>query len=171
MIFLNPKEILDQLDLKDDMSAAEFGAGSGSFSIPLAKKLDEGLVYAIDVQTEPLSALKGRAKQEGIKNIRVLRSNLEKQKGSSLQSESVDLVVIPNMLFQAEDKGAIISEGSRILKSGGILVIIDWRKGSSKGPEERFSREEAVKASESKGFRIEKEIDAGKYHYCLVFRK
>ncbi|MDP2909842.1 MAG: class I SAM-dependent methyltransferase, partial [bacterium] len=59
-MFLNPKTVLEQLNLKADMAAAEFGCGSGGFTIPLAKKLDEGIIYAIDIQAEPLSALKGR---------------------------------------------------------------------------------------------------------------
>ena len=64
--FLNPEEVLDQLDLKVNMVAAEFGCGSGGFAIPLAKKLDEGLVYAIDIQESPLSALKSMALVENI---------------------------------------------------------------------------------------------------------
>ena len=42
--FLNPEEVLDELDLRSDMVAAEFGCGSGGFAFPLARRLDEGLV-------------------------------------------------------------------------------------------------------------------------------
>jgi cyclopropane fatty-acyl-phospholipid synthase-like methyltransferase len=58
--FLNPEKILDQLDLKADMLAAEFGCGPGNFVIALAKRLDEGLVYGLDIQEEPLSSQKIR---------------------------------------------------------------------------------------------------------------
>ena len=48
------------------MIAADFGCGSGGWAIPLAKKLEEGKVYAIDILEEPLSALRARAKLEKI---------------------------------------------------------------------------------------------------------
>mgnify|MGYP001611054209 FL=1 len=52
--FLNPTEILRQLELKKDMVACDFGSGSGGWAIPLAKILEEGRVYAIDILEEPL---------------------------------------------------------------------------------------------------------------------
>ena len=170
--FLNPDEILDQLSLKSDMIAAEFGCGSGGFAIPLAKRLEEGLVYAIDIQAEPLSALKSRQSLENITNIRIVRSNLEKERGSTLNEEFLDLVLIPNLLFQVDDKGAIIQEAGRILKKGAKLLIIDWLPQASQGPERgRISPDEVKKIAEKFGFELEKEFEAGKYHYVLVFEK
>jgi len=170
--FLNPEEILDELSLRSDMVAAEFGCGSGGFAIPLAKRLEEGLVYAIDIQAEPLSALKSRQSLENITNIRVIRSNLEKAKGSTLNEEFLDLVLIPNLLFQVDDKGAIIQEAGRILKKGAKLLIIDWLPQASQGPERgRISPDEVKKIAEKFGFELEKEFEAGKYHYVLVFEK
>jgi len=170
-MFLSPQKIFEQLDLRDDMVAAEFGCGSGGFAIPLAKRLDEGLVYAVDVQPEPLSALKSLARLNNLKNIRIIRSDLEKEKGSGISPDSLNLAVIPNLLFQAENIDAIISEAMRVLKTGGILALIDWRPESSRGPEKRVSKAEAKSAAEENGFSFVKELDAGKYHYCLIFRK
>jgi len=170
--FLNPEEILDELGLRSDMVAAEFGCGSGGFAVPLAKRLEEGLVYAIDIQAGPLSALKSRQSLENITNIRIIRSNLEKAKGSTLNEEFLDLVLIPNLLFQVDDKGAIIQEAGRILKKGAKLLIIDWLPQASQGPERgRISPDEVKKIAEKFGFELEKEFEAGKYHYVLVFEK
>ncbi|MDP2910231.1 MAG: class I SAM-dependent methyltransferase, partial [bacterium] len=124
--FINPEEILDQLRLQPDMVAAEFGCGSGGFLIPLAKRLEDGLVYGIDILEAPLSALKSRSILENVINIRLIRSDLERQRGSTLTDFSVDLVFIPNVLFQIENKDGIINEAYRILKINGRLIIIDW---------------------------------------------
>jgi len=170
--FLNPGEILNDFELSSDMVAAEFGCGSGGFAIPLAKKLDQGLVYAIDIQESPLSALKSRTLVENMTNIRIIRSDLEKPKGSTLSPDSLDLVFIPNVLFQVKDKSAIISESKRVLKNKGKLVIIDWLLEASQGPEKgRVSPQEVKKMAEDAGFKLEKEFEAGKYHYGLVFVK
>jgi len=80
--FVNPNEVLDKIKLRDDMTAADFGCGSGGWVIPLAKKLEQGLVYAIDIQEEPLSALESKMKLEGIQNIRKVLSDIEIEKKS-----------------------------------------------------------------------------------------
>ncbi len=170
--FLNPEEVLNQLELKADMVAAEFGCGSGGFTIPLAKRLDEGLVYGLDIQNAPLSALKSRSLLENIINIRIIRCNLEKSRGSTLTDSSLDLVLIPNVLFQAENKNAIISEAKRVLKKEGRLVIIDWLPKATQGPaERRISPSEVKKIAKGLGFNFKKEFEAGKYHFGLVFTK
>jgi hypothetical protein len=60
------------------------------------------------------------------------------------------------------------------LKHGGRLLVIDW-KGSygNMGPkaDEVFPEAEALKLFESMNFTLEKHIDAGGFHYGLVFRK
>lgn len=170
--FLNPEDVLDKLELKANMVAAEFGCGSGGFSIPLAKRLEEGLVYGLDIQVAPLSALKSRTLLENIVNIRIIRCDLEKPRGSTLADSSLDLVLIPNVLFEIKNKNAIISEAKRVLKNKGKLVIIDWASGASQGPAEgRVSAAEVEKIAKEVGFKMEKEFKAGKYHYGLVFEK
>ena len=170
--FLSPDEILDQLNLKPDMVAADFGCGSGGFTIPLAKRLKEGLVYAVDIQESPLSALKSRALLENVTNIRITRSDLEKPKGSAVPDSSLDLVLISNLLFQIKNKTAIISEAKRVLKKGGVLLVIDWVPRAPQGPAEgRISAKEVKKIAKDIGLELEKEFEAGKYHYGLVFEK
>jgi len=170
--FLNPEEILDKLNLGPDMVAAEFGCGSGGFTIPLAKKLEDGLVYAIDIQQAPLSALKSRTNLEKIFNIRLIRSDLEKTRGSTLSPLCLDLVVIPNVLFQVKNKDAILKEAARVLKNNGKLMVIDWLPEASQGPVTgRVSPEKVKEIAQKQGFRLENEFPAGKYHYCLVFEK
>ena len=171
--FVDPENILDQLQLKPDMVAAEFGCGSGGFLIPLAKRLEDGLVYGIDILEAPLSSLKSRAMIENVANIRIILSDLERTRGSTISDLSVDLVFIPNVLFQAEDKDAIITEAERILKKQGELIIIDWLPQASQGPaqNERIAPKEIKKIAQELNFKLEEEFKAGKYHFVLVFKK
>ena len=80
--FLEPENIVSQLELRPDYRAAEFGCGPGGFVIPLAKRLGKGMVYGLDIQEEPLSALRGRARAEGLSNMRDVKCDLEEPKGS-----------------------------------------------------------------------------------------
>lgn len=131
--FLNPQEVLEQLKLKKEMIAADFGCGSGGWALPLAKKLEEGTIYAIDILEEPLSALKARAKLEKILNIEIIRADVEKR--TPLSSNSVDLALMTDLLFECEDKKIVLEEGKRVLKPGGKILVVDWKLDATIGPE------------------------------------
>src|SRR4030042_3646299 len=170
--FLNPEEILKQLDLKSEMTAADFGSGSGGWAIPLAKILKEGQVFAIDVLEEPLSALRGKAGISNISNIEAIRADLEIDNSSGLKDNSLDLILITNLLFQVEEKEKILEEAKRTLKKDGKILVVDWKESSTLGPKEgKISAEEIKKIAKDLGLKLDREIPAGDYHYGLVFTK
>ncbi len=167
--FVNPQEVLDQLKLKESLVAADFGSGSGGWVIPLAKKLAEGKIYAIDILEEPLSALKSRAKLENIFNVETIQSNVEEIRGSKLTDSSCDLVLMTNLLFECDDKKIVLEEGKRVLKPGGKMLIVDWKKDNPLTPEiERVPIEDIKKIAQELDLEIEREFDAGIYHWGLI---
>ncbi len=168
--FLNPNKVLNNLALREDMVAVDFGCGSGGWVIPLAKRLEEGKVYAVDILEEPLSVLQSRAKLEKLSNIETIRANVEG--GTSLASNSVDLVLITNLLFQIEDKKAVFSEAKRILKKGGEILVVDWLPKVPLGPKKgRVSIDSVKKMAKDIKLKLKKEFTAGACHYGLVFTK
>jgi ubiquinone/menaquinone biosynthesis C-methylase UbiE len=170
--FLNPKEILNQLDLKKEMTAADFGSGSGGWAIPLAKILKDGKVYAIDILEEPLSALKNKSGIEGIDNIEIIRADVESKEGLKLKDNILDLALMTNLLFEMKNKERVIKEAKRVMKKSGKMLIIDWLPESVLGPEKaRVSPEEIKKIAKELNLQLEKEFRAGNYHFGLVFSK
>jgi len=170
MKFLNPFKILNLLDLKENFIAADFGSGSGGWAIPLAKGLENGKVYAIDILEEPLSALKSRAKFEKVLNIETIKSDIEKT--SKLFKDYCDLVLMTNLLFEVEDKTKVLEEGKRVLKEGGKILIVDWKKEAPLGPKEgRISAKEVKELAKKTGLKLEKEFEASIYHWGLILVK
>ena len=170
--FLNPNKVLQELDLREDMIAVEFGCGSGAFTIALAKNLPDGRVYALDIQADVLSVLQGRARAGRVPNIETILCDLEDEHGSTLPNDFVDLVLIPNILFQTEDKKSIIKEAKRILKKQGKLLIIDWKKEKGLGPKKgRISANEVKAIAQELGMKLEKQFEPGTYHYGLIFNR
>jgi len=182
--FLNPEKVLKQLKLREDMIAADFGCGSGGWVLPLARKLDGGKVYAIDILEEPLSALRAKAKIAKIENVETIKLDVEK--GTSLLEGSCDLVLMTNLLFEVEDKKKVLEEGKRILKKGGRILVVDWKKEAALGPKEgKVSPEEIKEIATEIGLKIEKpasyrparsgtgagEFEASPYHYGLILLK
>jgi len=169
MEFLNPRAILNLLELRKNMIAADFGCGSGGWAIPLAKILEDGKVFAIDILEEPLSALRAKIKLEKLFNIEVIKSDVEKT--SRLLKNSCDLVLMTNLLFEAGDKKKVLEEGKKVLKNGGKILVVDWKKDAVLGPKEKISNEDIKKIASELDFKLEKEFEAGIYHWGLILLK
>lgn len=171
--FLKPEEIIEQMDIHNSMNIADFGCGNGFFSIPMAKAADQGIIYALDVVKDSLEAVESKAKLENVENIETIHCNLENEKGSKLDGDSIDLTLLRNILFQSQKKSEIIKEAKRVLINGGKLVLIEWIKSSSLVPKEGWliSKEEALELVKIEGFEFEKELTIDDHHYGLVFRK
>ena len=155
------------------MQVADFGCGHGYFSLPLAKAVNQGFVYACDVMEDALEAVKSQAKLEKIFNIKTIRCNLEVLGNSKLSDNSIDLVVLANILYQTKNKSEIIKEAKRILKPGGQIVLIDWIGGATLAPKDGWllTKEEARPLFENEGLAFDKELNIDSQHYALAFRK
>ncbi len=171
--FIHPEEVLSQLDLHDTMEVADFGCGNGYFSIPLAEIITNGKVYALDVMKETLEAVKSQADLRGIENIQTIHCNLEVLNNSKLKNESIDLVLMRNILFQSQKKAEIVKEAKRVLKSKGKLILLEWMPGASMAPSKGFliSKDEAIKLAKDEEIELDKELILDNQHYGLVFEK
>lgn len=169
---LSISKILDELHLKEDMVAAEFGCGTANIAVQLARHVSKGKVYALDIQEEKISALKGRLRQRHITNVIPILCDVEADKGSTLFDSYLDAVLIPNVLFQSENRPAIIKEAHRILKPGGQMMVVDWLKKAHAGHGEHLAIPgEVKKMAAEAGFMLKKEFNPGDYHYALLFVK
>jgi len=168
--FLDPTEILNQLALEKDMVAVDFGCGSGGWVIPLARKLEDGIVYAVDVQESALSAMMSKANLQGINNIKKVLADVERDV-KQIEGNFADLVLMTNLLFQIGNKDATFKEAKRILKKSGKILVIEWDMESPFGPmqESRDSSGGVQEIAQKFGFVLEKEIETGGYHYGLLF--
>ena len=175
MAFLVPSEIVKNLSIEEGMVVADIGAGSGAFAIPLARTIgDGGKVYAIDINKEVLVKIKKDAKESNLSNIEIIWGDVEVKDGTKLADNSVDFVLVSNLIFQTEDKKGLIEEVSRILKPKGMIAVIEW-KGSfgGLGPKEsEVVREgEVQKLFSDSLFAEYNKFNAGDHHYGIVFVK
>lgn len=172
MSFVDPNQVLEQIELSPKMVAADFGSGSGGWTIPLAQRLNKGKVYAIDIREEALSALENKAELAKVKNIKRILGDVEIVGGTKLSDSSCDLVLLTMLLFGVEDKDGVFREAGRVLKREGKVLVVDWKPEASLGPKDgRISSEHVKRTAEALGLYLEKELRAGDYHYALLFGK
>ena len=172
---MNPDKIVSEFGIKEGMMVADFGSGAGYFTILLAQRVGtNGKVYALDIQESALDNVRVKAKSAGLENVETIRSNLEVLGSSGLADNSQDIVLLANILFQSEQKAEIIKEAVRVLKDGGFLVVIDWKRAAGGfGPPDNLRTDEIAMRSLvlGEGLVFENDIDAGQFHYGLKFRK
>lgn len=172
--FINPEGVVDSFELKPGMRVADFGCGSGYFTLLMAKKVSpSGTVTALDILESVLEVVRAKAAAAGLNNLQTVRANLEVSGSSGLSDNSQDLALVANVLFQSEKRLEILREARRVLVSGGFLVVIEWKKeGRGLGPpaEHRLDSGEIKSLALGMGYSFVKEIDAGAYHFGLMFK-
>ena len=170
---LDPRKILDKIDLKEGMIVADLGCGnSGHFVFPSAKMVgDEGKVYAVDILKSALSSIESKAKMQNFYNVDAVWSDIEVEGGTEIPEGGCDAVYLVNVHAKPE----MIKEALRLLKNGGKLLLIDWKASAtaSFGPAlaDRISSEEVKKRAEEFNLKLEEEFDAGPHHWGLIFIK
>jgi ubiquinone/menaquinone biosynthesis C-methylase UbiE len=115
---------LKDIGIKKGQSILDFGCGKGHYAIPAAKVVGEkGLVCAQDKEKKALEEVKRRAKAEGLKNIRVMRTKGELK--IDLSDKSLDAVLLYDVLHyhDLEERRKIYAEVYRILKKGALLSV------------------------------------------------
>lgn len=173
-MFTNPEQNILHLGLTEGMRVADFGAGTGFYSKACSPKVGyTGKVYAIEVQKELVKKLESDIKSWGLSNIECIWGDIERRGGTKISDRSVDVVIISNVLFQAEDKIGLIDEALRVLKKGGLVLFVDWTDSfGGMGPtiEHIISESTAKELFEKRGFIFLEKISAGAHHYGIIFK-
>ena len=171
--FAHPGRNVVMLEIQPGHVVADFGAGSGEYTLALASAVGEGgYVYAIDVQPSLLIRIKNEARRRGLENIDIVVGDVGRPHGTKLRSHSVNLVLMSNVLFQLEHRRAAFTEAHRTLLPKGRLALIDWAEHAGRiGPsrEHLYRRSEAVRDAEGSHFHPTGEFPAGAHHYGLMF--
>ncbi|OGY93941.1 MAG: hypothetical protein A2406_03490 [Candidatus Komeilibacteria bacterium RIFOXYC1_FULL_37_11] len=173
---LNANQILGQiLGIKNGQRVADLGAGGGMFTLQSARLVgDQGEVYAVDVVKNCLSDIESKARMANLYNIKTVWSNIEIVGATKIPEESLDFVLLVNVLFQTNKTDQVLKEGKRLLKTGGKMLIIDWsaRKGGVGPRNDRHISPETINSQAQKINLIpEQQFKAGQYHFGQIFIK
>ncbi len=175
MAFVDPEKNISLFGIKGGEHVADFGSGSGAYALALAGRVGpRGRVYAVDIQKELLTKVKNEAARRGLENLEVVWGDVEKARGSKLADSSLDGVLLSNILYQVSDKETLVDETKRVLKSDGKAFVVEWADsfgGLGPKPIDIVKKEDVKKLFSKAGFAFEREIDAGSYHYGLIFSK
>jgi ubiquinone/menaquinone biosynthesis C-methylase UbiE len=168
----NPEVALDALDLKKGMTVADVGAGTGYFTIRMARKVGPtGKVYASDLQEQMLRRLAKNVAREKIQNIETV---LATEADPNLPANSIDLIIMVDVYHEFSQPQEMLRKMRTALKPSGRLVLLEYRKEDPSvpiRPEHKMSVQEAKTEVEAEGFHLANVVDKLPRQHILIFTK
>jgi ubiquinone/menaquinone biosynthesis C-methylase UbiE len=168
--YQKPAEVVAALGLKPGEVVADIGAGSGYFTVRLARAVGErGWVFGVDISPELIVHLNLRLRDAGVPNVRTILSAPD---DPLLPEASVDVFFICDTWHHIDERTKYLGLMKRMLRPAGRIAIVDFHKRPLPlGPplEMKIAREEVVKEMEAAGLRLSAEHTFLPYQYFLVF--
>ena len=165
----NTTKLLKNIDIQSTDVIADIGAGSGYHVFKMAATVQEGLVYAVDIQEEMLRAIREKQSKEGIKNIQLIKGT---EKSVNLPENSVDKVLMVDVYHEFSFPFEMMLSIQKALKTDGKIYLIEYRAEDENVPIKRLhkmSEAQAVKEMKAAGFKLEKNVNNLPWQHCMVF--
>jgi ubiquinone/menaquinone biosynthesis C-methylase UbiE len=119
-----PDRVVDAMQLKPTDVVADIGAGTGYFSIRIAKKVPQGQVIGEDIQPEMIALMKTNIAQAGLTNVHPLLGTTE---NPNLPPGSVDKVLMVDAYHEFDMPKEMMQGIIRGLKPDGQVVFVEYR--------------------------------------------
>ncbi len=165
-----PERTIEALAIEDNQSIADIGAGTGYFTIRIAKHYPKTKILAVDVEPDMVAYIENRAKSEGLTNVKTL---LVQPKEEIKLPEPVDKILIINTYHHIPDRIHYFKSLSSCLKENGSLIVIDFKLDSPEGPpvEHRIQPDQIQEELRKSGLEKINSMDFLPYQFFLEFKK
>jgi cyclopropane fatty-acyl-phospholipid synthase-like methyltransferase len=162
-----PSRVIDALRLKSGMKVADIGAGTGYFSMRLAK-VPGVSVFAVDIEPKMVEYLTQRAQKEHVMNV----TGVVAAAASPNLPEPVDMVLVVDTYHHLPNRPAYFRELRKSLKPGGRIAIVDFRKEAPDGPPAhfRFTPQQIQDEMKQAGYELQSTHDFLPRQHFLIFR-
>ena len=162
-----PSRVIETLQLKPAMKIADIGAGTGYFSMRLAK-VPGVSVFAVDIEPKMLDYLKQRAHSEHAMNVTTVLAGAS----SPNLPEPVDVILVVDTYHHLPNRPAYFRELRKSLRPGGRVAIVDFRKEAPAGPPAhfRFTPQQIQDEMKQAGYELQSSHDFLPRQHFLIFR-
>ena len=125
-----PDEVVAALRLAPDARVADIGAGTGYFTVRIARAVPRGHVYAVDIEADMVRYVTERAQREQLPNVTAVLAAPDDPK----LPMAVDRVLVVDTYHHIEGREAYFRRVKSRLKPDGEVAIVDFTKESPIGP-------------------------------------
>ena len=133
------------LILSDDIVVADIGAGTGFFTFPIAQRVPQGKVFAVDIQPEMLARIARRKTLEKVVNVETV---LGEQNDPKLPKNQIDLAFIVDAYHEFSFPREMGERLKESLRPGGQLVLVEYRAEDPRVPIKRLHKMSEVQVKQ-----------------------
>jgi ubiquinone/menaquinone biosynthesis C-methylase UbiE len=126
-----PDDVLAALGLRPGMTVADVGAGTGYFTVRLARAIPDGQVIATDIEPDMVRYLGERAQRERLANIRTVLAGAA---DPNLTAASVDRILVVDVWHHLDDRKRYAAGLAAALRPGGEIAVVDFTGAATHGP-------------------------------------
>lgn len=162
--------IMTFFPLEPDQHVADIGAGPGFFSIPLAKHLIYGKLYALDSDEEMLKVLRQRVAEARLGNVEIIHNE---NANFPLPPGSMDAAFLAFVIHDQEDKEGFLRAVKALLKDRGWAGVVEHypREGENVPRSRRVSPDDLKELAAKVGLRFIWWRDINGKDYMALLRK
>jgi len=172
---IDQEKVFAIMDVRPGSRFLDLACGIGKYSLAVASKLgDGGMVYAVDLWLEGIEELDREIQNRGLRNIKTMVADIRKP--LPFDKDSIDSCLVATILhdLSEKDRKSTLLEIGRLLKPGGMLNIIEFKKIET-GPGPPI----AIRLEEKKidalvapfGFSKATGSEVGEFNYMVKYRK
>jgi ubiquinone/menaquinone biosynthesis C-methylase UbiE len=166
--------LLSALNLNGELVFLDVACGVGHYAIEIARQIKaSGTVYAFDLWEQGIVKLKLKAGSLGLDNIQAEVCDVSEK--IPLEDGCVDVCLMATVLHDLAEDGThqgALSEIMRVLKPGGRLAVVEFKKrpGPPGPPEKvRLSVADLLGILEPLGLRCLDTVELGEVVYLALF--
>lgn len=166
-----PEVVLGEMGLKEGMTVAEIGTGTGYFARRIAKVVGPtGKVLAVDIQPEMLSLLEKYAAEEGVRNIVPI---LGTETDPKLPRAGVDRILMVDVYHELQKPGEMLARIRESLAPGGRVIVVEYRAeddtASHIKADHRMSVEQVLAEWNPAGFELVNRVETLPSQHLFIF--
>jgi ubiquinone/menaquinone biosynthesis C-methylase UbiE len=162
---------IDELHLKPGMMVADIGAGTGYYSLRMAKLVaPDGKIFAVDIQPAMLDHLRSNARAANVTNVETV---LGSDSNPNLPESSLDLVIMVDVYHELSQPQLILRHIRAALKPNGRLVLLEYRKEDRSipiRPEHKMSLQDVKAEVQPEGYVFENSIENLPWQHMIFFK-
>lgn len=115
--------VVHKAGLKRGSRVVDLGCGMGFLALDAARVVGpEGRVFAVDASPGALEALARRAREMELDNLTTVQADIS---SLPLEDGMADAVMARSVLSYVADRGLVLREALRVLRSGGVLSLFE----------------------------------------------
>ena len=130
---MNADKVLTRMGVQEGLAILELGCGPGFFTLPAARRVKNGTVYALDIYPMMTETVENKVRRHRLENVKTINSPAS---NTGLKDESIDLILCIDVLSDISEMDPVLQEMHRILKPDGILSVYEphtgWEPGAWK---------------------------------------